>query len=86
MHSGVLVDARPLYKVLSLGHVWLFLLVCACWGNTEFVGEVGFVGQLASDPLPGRDAPSLFLGPLRVPGWARGALARYGRRGCPPHL
>ena len=67
MHSGVLVDTRPLYKVLSLGHVWLFLLVCACWGNTGFVGG-GVVGQLASDPLPGRDAPSPFLGPLRVPG------------------
>ena len=43
MHGGVLVDTRPLHKVLSLGHVWLLLIVCACWGNTGLVR--GAVGQ-----------------------------------------
>ena len=86
MHSGVLVNARPLHKVLSLGHVWLFLLVCACWGNTGLVRrEGGAVGQWASDPLPGRNAPSPFPGPLRGAGMGEvrtGPLR--GGRALPP--
>ena len=33
MHVGVLVYARLLHKMLSPGHVWLLLVVCACRGN-----------------------------------------------------
>jgi len=61
MHGGILVNTRPLHKVLSLGHVWLLFIVCDCWGNAGMVR--GAVGQWASDPLPGRNALTFFPGP-----------------------
>jgi len=52
MHGGVLVYARPLHKVLSLGHVWLLLIVCAFWGNTGLVKGGGlWVSKLYLTPL-----------------------------------
>ena len=52
MQGGVLVNARPLHKVLSLGHVWLLFIVCACWGNTGLVkGRRLLVSKLYLTPL-----------------------------------
>ena len=51
MYGGVLVYAKPVHKVLSLGHVWLLLIVCACWGNTGLVKRGGlWVGKLYLTP------------------------------------
>ena len=52
MYGGVLVHAKPLHKVLSLGHVWLLLIICACCGNTGLVRGGGAVGQQVSDLPP----------------------------------
>jgi len=52
MHSGVLVYARPLHKMLPPGHVWLLLVVGACRGNAWLVRGGVAVGQQVSDPPP----------------------------------
>jgi len=68
MHGGVLVNARPLHKVLSLGYVWLFLSVCACWGNTGLVRRGGLWVSGHLTPSPGVNALTFSPGPWRVAG------------------
>ena len=79
MHGGVLVSARPLHKVLSLGYVWLFLNVCACCGNTGLVRRGGLWVSGHLTPTPGVNALTF----PRTPGGSRGDVMRSGPlQGC----
>jgi len=77
MHGGVLVYARPLHKVLSLGHVWLLFFVCACWGNTGLVRREGGLW------ISGHLTPSPDVMCLRSPGpRSRGTYRAHGPIGA----